>query len=357
MKGLRTVWPALVAALLVGACGDADIGSTFPDSFPTTTRGTIPRDPFFVPGSPPTAPPGAPATPDEPPLRTVPPGPAPGDEILTTSPAGLLRIGSELQAEFFSVGEELDGGRLEVVGVFGTASGVVVPVDDDGAPTGEIVVVVDDEVAYTAEGAEITEAPDGTLRASGELRRVADAEDVAFQLELGWGAGSTTIVLDGNRAVMSGAVGAGTLEQVAHLVTWHPEVDTLVLADVPGSVDDDALRAIGRLVREVALGTEVPADGFAGSGGVDLFAAGTRRVVGAGATLAVHAWEDPGEGVSADAIPPGDARHRPYLDYLSEMLGDVAGPDFYFFTINAAGPDDLHLLTEAEIERYGLATG
>ncbi len=355
MKGLRTVGPALVVVLLAGACGDADIGSTFPDSFPTTTRGTIPRDPFFVPGTTTTAP-TAPTGPGTQPDRTVPPGPAPGDEILAASPAGLLRIGSELQAEFFSVGEELDGERLEVVGVFGTASGVVVPVDEEGEPTGEIIVVVDDEIAYTAEGADVTQATDGTLRASGELRRVEDAQDVAFQLELGWGAGSTTFVIDGSRAVMSGEVGTGTLAQLAHLVNWHPEVDTLVLANVPGSVDDDALRATGRIVREAGLSTEVPAGGFAASGGVDLFAAGTDRVVGEGASLAVHAWEDVAAGVAADEIPAGDARHRPYLDYLSEMLGDVAGPDLYFFTINAAGPDDLHLLTAAEIERYGLVT-
>ncbi len=354
MKGLRTVWPALVAMLLVWACGDADVGSTFPDSFPTTTRGTIPRDPFFGPGAPTTGPPGTVVQPTRPP-RTVPPGTPPGDEILATSPAGLLRIGSELQAEFFSVGEEEDGGRLEIVAAFGAASGVVVPIDD-GDPTGEIFVVVDDEVAYTAEGVDFTEASDGTLRAAGELRRVEDAQDVAFQLELGWGAGSSTFALDGSRAVMSGEIGSGTLAQLAHLINWHPEVDTLVLANVPGSVDDDALRAAGRLVREVGLRTEVPAEGFAASGAVDLFAAGTDRSVGDGATLAVHAWEDPGEGVAADEIPPADARHGPYLDYLSEMLGDVAGPDFYFFTINAAGPDDLHLLTDAEIERYGLVT-
>ncbi len=349
------MWPALVVALLVGGCGDADVGSTFPDSFPTTTRGTIPRDPFFVPAAPTTAAPAT-TTPATRPPRTVPPGPAPSDAILTTNPAGLLRIGSELQADFIEVGEERDAGRLEVVGVFGSASGVVVPVDEDGDPTGEIVVIVDDEIAYTAEGADFTAAPDGTLLAAGELRRVEDAADVAFQLELGRGAGSTTFALDGNRAVMSGEVGAGTLEQVAHLVNWHPEVDTLVLAGVPGSVDDEAMRSIGRLVREVGLRTEVPPDGFVASGGVDLFAAGVERTVGEGATLAVHAWEDVAAGVAADDIPPGDARHRPYLDYLSEMLGDVAGPDFYFFTINAAGPDDLHLLSDAEIERYELAT-
>ncbi len=351
----RLAW--IVLALLAAACGDADIGSTFPDTFPTTTTRTIPRDEFFVP-SPTTAPAAPGTTPaSTSPPRTTPAGDHPSDEILTTSPAGLLRIGAELQAEFIAVGEEQDGGRLEVVASFGAGGGVVVPIGGDGEPTGEIVVIVDDEVAYTAEGADFTEGEGGVLEAAGELRRVSDAEDVAFQLRLGRGAGSTIVALDGNRAVLSGEVGAGTLAQVLHVIRWHPEVDTLVLAGVPGSVDDEAMQAAGRLVREFGLRTEVPEDGFVASGGVDLFAAGVDRTIGEGATLAVHAWEDPAAGVSADEIPPGDARHRPYLDYLSQMLGDVAGPDFYFFTISAAGPDDLHVLSDEEIARYGLVTG
>ncbi len=352
---MKRALPIVVALLVAAACGDAEIGSTFPDSFPTTTRNTLARDPFFVPAPTGTAPAGAGSEPGAPP-RTTPPGTPPSDEILATSPAGGIRIGGELVAEFIEVGERDDTGRLEVIGVFGPASGVVVPVGDDGEPTEEILVIEDDVVTYTAEGVEFTRGDGQSLTAAGLLLRVEDVEDVAFELRLGRGAGSTVIALDGDRAVVSGQLGRGTLDQIVHLVNWHPEVGTLVLANVPGSVDPDAVFAAGRLLREVGLATEVPADGFVAGGGVDLFAAGAARTLGEGASLAVRAWEDPADDVRADRLPPGDDRHDPFLTYLAEMLGDVAGPDFYFFSINAAAPDELHLMSDAEIARYKLVT-
>ncbi len=43
------------------------------------------------------------------------------------------------------------------------------------------------------------------------------------------------------------------------------------------------------------------------------------------------------------------------LDYFGEMLGEVRGPELYWFTLHAAPAADIHWMTEAEVAQYELA--
>ena len=52
--------------------------------------------------------------------------------------------------------------------------------------------------------------------------------------------GATQIRVDGSRAFIEGTLGRLTYQQVVSLSRNHPEVDTLILLNVPGSVDDEA---------------------------------------------------------------------------------------------------------------------
>ncbi|MBL4684156.1 MAG: hypothetical protein JKY37_06180 [Nannocystaceae bacterium] len=133
-----------------------------------------------------------------------------------------------------------------------------------------------------------------------------------------------------------------------------PAVDTLLLLDISGSINDEINVETGRLVRDAGWTTRVPANGEIASGGVDLFCGGAVRQVEDGGRLGVHSWSD-GEMDGAD-YPPEHRAHASQLSYFSEMLGKTLGPDFYWFTLEAAPADGIHWMTDAELEQFQLVT-
>ncbi len=138
---------------------------------------------------------------------------------------------------------------------------------------------------------------------------------------------------------------------------------TLVLLEVPGSTDDDAALPFFRKVRQLGLNTHVPSNGYAASGGVDLFCAGVKRTVDPGGKLLVHPWEDSQLGSGAN-VPLSNPIHQPYFTYYKQMQIPAS---FYLLTLNAPlstvqiAPGvfmpEMHLVTPAELIQHGLVTG
>ncbi len=89
--------------------------------------------------------------------------------------------------------------------------------------------------------------------------------------------GSSTVKVVDNKALINGTLGTNTYIQITDLTQNHPEVKTLVLQQIDGSINDAINMHTGRLVRNAQLTTLIPADGDVYSGGVDLFAAGFER--------------------------------------------------------------------------------
>lgn len=162
---------------------------------------------------------------------------------------------------------------------------------------------------------------------------------------------SARFTVEGDTARMNGVIGSATPARVAALIADHPEVRTLVLEDVPGSINDVANIEASRAVRAAGLSTRVPSDGIIASGGVDFFCAGVTRSAESGAALGVHSWAS-GDTEGRD-VDSGDDQHALYLDYYAEM-GIPA--DFYWFTLGAADADGIHWMSETEIATYGLVT-
>jgi hypothetical protein len=166
------------------------------------------------------------------------------------------------------------------------------------------------------------------------------AEDLVFEVE-------------GSRAYMFGELGADTADTLQQLVTDYPEVQTIVMVDVPGSNDDEEAIPAYSIVRENGLDIEIEENGEVSSGGVDFFIAGVSRSVGPGAKVGVHAWSD-GTTSAAD-LPRSHEDHQLFIEYYRLMqLPDPEG--FYFFTINAAPPDDIYYMTREELLHFGLIT-
>ncbi|MEM7152058.1 MAG: hypothetical protein AAF799_04410 [Myxococcota bacterium] len=253
----------------------------------------------------------------------------------------------------------------------------VAPTDIDGMLA--IAVIMGDRVLLVPIDAASEEPTGAVLWLEGETLFEGQTDGISFDEELGsvsvdpmivqqsdgsetrtlsacffFGAGTSRFAIDGSTATLEGTLGSVTYRQVDAIIEQRPEVDTLVMQDVPGSINDEVNVQTGRLIREAGWGTFVPADGQIASGGVDLFCAGFERSIEPGAMLGVHSWSD---GVMDGADYPQDhPAHESQLAYFIEMLGDPLGPDFYWFTLAAAPAEDIHWMTDDEIATHQLLT-
>lgn len=162
---------------------------------------------------------------------------------------------------------------------------------------------------------------------------------------------SSSVTVDGDRVLLSGTIVSRTPTQIARAMARHPEVQILEQTQVWGSVDSSALDRLGRSIRRAGLATHLGPGAEVYSGGAVLFLAGADRSMEDGAVIGVHAWRD-ANGVATD-FPPGSQLHDPERSFVEDMLGSDA---FYWFYINAAPPSDMHVMTAAEIARFGLLT-
>ncbi len=161
----------------------------------------------------------------------------------------------------------------------------------------------------------------------------------------------TTFEVKGELAIMQGVIGATTPSSVLELAFMNPEVRTIVLTNMPGSMDDVANMRAGRYIRQLGLDTHVPADSEVASGATDLFLAGRHRSSEPGARFGIHAWG--GGPVAATDLPRDHEDHLLYLDYYEEM--GIPG-EFYWRTLSAAPAEGIHWMTEEELERFGFFT-
>ena len=157
----------------------------------------------------------------------------------------------------------------------------------------------------------------------------------------------------GQKAFMMGEIGATTLAELQQLFSGHPQVNTIVMVDVPGSNDDEAAIPAYSLIRNNNIHIEVESDGEIASGGVDFFIAGASRTVAPGGKIGVHAWSD-GETSAAD-LPEDHPDHDLFIEYY-ELMGLPDPEGFYFFTINAAPPEDIYFMSMEELHQFGLIT-
>jgi len=142
-------------------------------------------------------------------------------------------------------------------------------------------------------------------------------------------------VVGPTRAVLVGTTNTATPAQFAALLRAYPQLETLDLVEAPGTENDRANLAVGRMIREAGLTTRVPRGGSVRSGAVELFLAGARREVEDGARFAVHSWRD-NRGREASDFPEGAPEHRYYLDYYREMGMSADGARSFYAMTNQA---------------------
>lgn len=166
---------------------------------------------------------------------------------------------------------------------------------------------------------------------------------------------TSRFIISGDKAVMTGVIWKGTIDEVKKLIREYPAVETIIMENVEGSIDDESNLIASRLVREAGLNTKVLKNGVIASGGTDFFIAGVKREVEEGGKVGVHSWSDE-SGTEASKLPTDDASHQSYINYYKDMgLPDPSG--FYFFTINSADASSIYYMSQDELKKYGLIDG
>jgi hypothetical protein len=263
---------------------------------------------------------------------------------------GTLRVGDRhwpvLHAEI-----DADG-----LGFMFTGGVLVVPFER-GDPDCDLIIEMTDRTLWSGV-ADPPQESDESLVIRGQVRTAAVEGDQPLELRVPramFGAGSSRITVASGYAFLTGEIGTRTYRQIQTLIEAHPDVRALVLVYVPGSVNDALSMKAGRLIRQAGFTTIVPAKSVIASGGVDLFIAGSTRIIEPGGVVGVHSWSEPLKGTDASELPRDDPAHDAAITYCREMLGDK-GEAFYFFTLQAAPFDTMHWMTEDEIEQWGLRT-
>ena len=150
---------------------------------------------------------------------------------------------------------------------------------------------------------------------------------------------------------MKGVIYANTNKDIKKVLKKHPEVRTLVMIEVPGSIDDEVNLEASKVIRTHGINTYIPENGMVASGGTDMFLAGVQRTAHITAKIGVHSWG--GGSEKATDLPKDHEEHKKYLDYYKEV-GIPA--EFYWYTLEAAPADAIHWMLPHEIEQYQVTT-
>ena len=155
-------------------------------------------------------------------------------------------------------------------------------------------------------------------------------------------------VLDAHTAALVGTTDSYSPREFAALLRAYPQIEVLDFVESPGTADDLANMALGRMIRAAGITTRAATGGSVRSGGVELFVAGARMEIAPGAEFAVHGWLDE-RGLGADDHPMGAPEHRRYLDYYAEMGMAAQQASAFYAMTNSVPFEDARWLTGAEM--------
>jgi len=245
---------------------------------------------------------------------------------------------------------DVDGGKLVIA--FEGGTGFLGFIKSELKPDGNIKIVMG-ESTFIGSGLKVIEKNDNTFM-SGIVKDGMSEKEYHIKILLNEsliGSGTTRLEIEKNKAILTGVLGTKSYLQIKDLIRNYPKIKTLILKNVPGSMNDPVNMHVGRLIRNAGLKIVVPSDSEIASGGVDLFCAGTERVVESGAKLGIHSWYF--DGISAGDLPKDHQAHKAQIKYFTEMMGEK-GKDFYFHTLDVASSNDIHWMTKDELIEWKL---
>ena len=163
--------------------------------------------------------------------------------------------------------------------------------------------------------------------------------------------------------IQDGALGLNTFNKLVDITQNYPNIKTIVLKNIDGSVHDDINMQSGLLLRKAGLNTYVvDTEGEStdiASGAVDLFISGAKREIENNETvsLGIHSWAEEGNDgkkIEGRDFPKEHKKHHDQLLYFGEMLGVDKGYDFYFHTLEVSEADDIHPMSKEELIEFDI---
>ncbi|MBU2711096.1 hypothetical protein [Zooshikella harenae] len=152
-------------------------------------------------------------------------------------------------------------------------------------------------------------------------------------------------------ALMQGVIDSSIVKKVQAILS-DESIKLIVMGYVPGSIDDEANRQAGVIIRKSGITLCTTAKSSIISGGVDFFLAGKRRYIHPDSRLGVHSWQ----GVSGKQgweFTAEAAEHQGFLAYYQRLGVSEA---FYWFTLSFPfetvywlAPGDIYYWSIAEI--------
>ena len=162
-------------------------------------------------------------------------------------------------------------------------------------------------------------------------------------------AGRFQLVIDGPTAHAYGTTDTESFAEVRETLNANPQIETIVLRDVPGTQDMFTNTRIARLIRARGIDTHLERSSRIASGGVDLFLAGEDRTMECGARIGVHSWKN------VDGETPKSLGYDPAQPYMQEFHAEIGvDPGFYPFARDASPHELIYVLQPEDIERFDL---
>ena len=141
--------------------------------------------------------------------------------------------------------------------------------------------------------------------------------------------------------------------QFDRLITKYPNIKLMIMEECPGSRNDEQIFKAALQLHGLSINTHLPINGKIQSGAVDLFLSGNKRTLEQGAKIGVHAWSDGSS--SATDYPTNHSEHEVYINFYKAIgRSQQEAEDLYFFIINAAAPEDIHWMSDQEIDLFNI---
>lgn len=165
--------------------------------------------------------------------------------------------------------------------------------------------------------------------------------------------GIFTVLEDNATIEMNGDITSRLENDFDRMLAAFPNAKKVIMKDCPGSLDDETNLKVSKKMHERGFEFHLMATSVIASGAVDMYVGGVKRTREAGSKIGVHSWgSEPGEPI-ATSYPRGHAVHLPYINYYKSVgFSQQEAEAFYYFTIEAAPANDIHWMTDQEINTY-----
>ncbi|MCI4662897.1 MAG: hypothetical protein MRY63_13885 [Neomegalonema sp.] len=162
----------------------------------------------------------------------------------------------------------------------------------------------------------------------------------------------TLTTVSDNKLHIMGTLNERSYGEITGAIRNNPDIDTVVLHRVSGTIDADTNFRTALFIQERGLDVFLPSNARVASGATHIICAGRERIAEYGAQIGVHSWSAVGVPNAAD-LDRDSSAHRSHVEFFSQT---ECGERFFWFSQDAAPAQDIHWMSEDEMRDYRVIT-